>query len=237
MILSPRLVSTSRILALAVAAWLPLSPTTAHAETADAVLSRMDAAAKDFKSLSATMKRKQFTAVLSETTDSAGAVRLKKQAKSGTSGVVEFNEPDPKTVFLNGKTLQVFYPKANTVEIYDTSKYGNNIDQFLLLGFGTTAAELNKNYDVKATGTEAISGVQTTKLELVPKTGELKKLIAKIELWIPEGQANPVREKVTEPSRNYQIVDYSDLKVNPALPDSSFELKLPSGVKKIFPQK
>jgi outer membrane lipoprotein-sorting protein len=71
----------------------------------------------------------------------------------------------------------------------------------------------------------------------MPKTDELKKLITKIELWVPEGQANPIQEKVTEPSKNYELVTYSDIKVNPALPDSAFELKLPPKVKKIYPQR
>jgi len=37
-----------------------------------------------------------------------------------------------------------------------------------------------------------------TRIELTPTTPQTKTLIAKIELWIPEGEANPVREKVTE---------------------------------------
>jgi len=65
----------------------------------------------------------------------------------------------------------------------------------------------------------------------------MKKLITKIELWIPEGQSNPVRAKFSEPSKNYELVDYSDIKVNPALPDSAFDWKLPRNVKKIYPQK
>ena len=65
----------------------------------------------------------------------------------------------------------------------------------------------------------------------------MKKLITKIELWIPEGQSNPMRAKFSEPSKNYELVDYSDIKVNPALPESAFALKLPGNVKKIYPQK
>ena len=66
----------------------------------------------------------------------------------------------------------------------------------------------------------------------------LKKLITKIELWIPEGQSNPIRAKFSaQLSKNYEMVDYSDIKVNPALPDSAFKLELPPNVKKIYPQK
>jgi outer membrane lipoprotein-sorting protein len=206
------------------------------AEPLSNVLGRMDAAAQNFHALSADMKRVQFTAVINEASEMQGVMRLKR-VKNGTTGVVEFQQPEQRTVYVNGHNVQIYYPKANTVEIYDASKYTSNIDQFLLLGFGTSSADLKKSYDLKAAGTETVSGMPTTRIELMPKTDELKKLITKIELWVPEGQANPIQEKVTEPSKNYELVTYSDIKVNPALPDSAFELKLPPKVKKIYPQR
>ena len=217
-------------------ALLLLSGRPACAESLADILARMDRAAEEFRSLSANMKRIQFTAVLSESSEMEGVVRLRR-AKGGTVGVVDFQQPEQRTVFINGKSVQVFYPKANTVEIYDASKYTSNIDQILLLGFGTSSAELMKSYDLKDGGPQKISGVDTTRIEMNPKSAELKKLIARIEMWIPGGQSNPIRVKFSEPSRNYELVDYSEIKTNPALPDSEFTLKLPPGVKKIYPQK
>lgn len=208
----------------------------ARAESLSDVLARMDRAAQDFRSLSANMKRVQYTAVISESNEMDGVIRLKR-IKSGTAGIVEFQQPEQRTVYVSGHNIQIFYPKANTVEIYDSSKYTANIDQFLLLGFGTSSAELRKSYDLKMSGTESIGGVATIRIEMTPKSAELNKLITKIELWIPEGQDIPLQEKVTEPSKNYELITYSDVKVNPNLPDSSFDLRLPPKVKKIYPQK
>ena len=208
----------------------------AQAETLTEVLTRMDQSAREFRSVSTKMKRMQYTAVIDERSEMEGVMRIRR-GKGGTVGVIEFLPPEQRTVFISGKNIQVFYPKANSVEIYDASKYVSNIDQFLLLGFGTTSAELNKSYTMRVAGTETIGSVQATRLELTPKAGELKNLITKIELWIPAGQSNPIQEKVTEPSKNYELVTYSEIRVNPNLPDSAFELKLPGGVKKIYPQK
>ena len=208
----------------------------ATAEPLPDVLARMDRAAAEFHSLSAEMKRVQFTAVLNESSEMDGVVRLRR-TKNGTQGIVEFKQPEQRTVFINGKQVQIYYPKANNVEIYDTSKYTSNMDQILLLGFGTSAAELKKSYDIKDGGVQKISGTDTTRIELTPRSDEMKKLITKIELWIPEGQSNPTRAKFSEPSKNYELVDYSGIKVNPALPESAFAWKLPGNVKKIHPQK
>jgi len=213
-----------------------LSAALAGAEPLADVLARMDQAAGEFHSLSAQMKRVQFTAVLSESSEMDGVLRLR-HANGGTQGIIEFQQPEQRIVFINGKSVQIYYPKAKTDEIYDASKYSSNMDQILLLGFGTSSAELKKSYDIKGGGTEKINGVSTTRIELTPKSAELKKLITQIELWIPEGQSNPIRAKFSEPSKNYELVDYSDIKVNPALPASAFDLKVPAGVKKIYPQK
>ena len=200
------------------------------------VLARMDRSAAEFRSLSAVMKRVHYTAVLDETETMDGAVRLKR-VKNSTAGVIEFKQPEARTIFVSGKIVQVFYPKANTVEIYDASKYTSSMDQIILLGFGTSSTELKKSYEIKDGGVQKLNGVDTTRLELTPKSAELKKLITRIEMWIPDGQSNPLRVKFSEPSRNFEQVDYSNIQTNPALPDSAFELQLPANVRKIYPQK
>jgi outer membrane lipoprotein-sorting protein len=207
-----------------------------HAENLADVLARMDQAAQSFRSLSAKMHRVQFTAVLNESSTMDGTLRLKRVNKR-TTGIVEFLQPDPRTVYVSGKTIEVYLPKAKTEEVYDASKYVANIDQFLLLGFGTTSKELMKFYALKFGGTEQVAGKMCSRIELTPTTPQMKTLVTKIELWIPEGEANPVREKVTEPSKNYELMDYSDIQLNPALPDASFELHVPDGTKKVYPQK
>jgi len=58
-------------------------------------------------------------------------------------------------------------------------------------------------------------------------------LVTKVELWIPASSGNPVREKVLQPSKDYRLVTYSNMKVDTDIPDSAFELKMPKGVKRV----
>jgi len=223
----------SRIAAFTIAASFVILP--AGADSLPDILTRMDRSAKEFHSLSAHMKRADFNAVLNESTDSEGAVRLKK-TKNGAVGIVEFQPPEQRTYYFSGKSVEIYYPKAKSVEIYDAGKYTSRIDEMLLLGFGTSGTDLTKTYDIKVLGAEPIGSVQTTHLELTPKSDELKKYFARIELWIPDGKTNPVQEKVTQPSKDYSIVSYSDVNLNPSLPDSSFVFTVPNGVKQVRPQ-
>jgi outer membrane lipoprotein-sorting protein len=208
----------------------------ARGESLADVLARMDKAAVEFRSFSADVKRTEYTAVLSESQTSDGAIRMRR-TKGGVTGILEFGEPDPRRMRFDGRTAQTYYPKANRVEIIDIGKHGGAVEQFILLGFGTTAAEMRKSYEIKLGGTEQLGGVATTRIELTPKEAEARKLVTKIELWLPEGQGNPIQEKVSTPSHNYNLFVYSNLKPNPALPDSAFELNLPPNVKRITPNK
>jgi outer membrane lipoprotein-sorting protein len=110
---------------------------------------------------------------------------------------------------------------------------GKQVDQLMLLGIGVTSADLRRDFSITAGGTESINGKATTRLELVPKDKDLKKQAEKIELWIPEGDSVPLQSKVTRTSGDYDQILYSDVQMNPALPDSAFELNTPPDVKRI----
>jgi outer membrane lipoprotein-sorting protein len=205
-----------------------------QADSISEVLARMDRAAKEFKAVTADVKRTNYTAVLDESKESSGTMALRR-TKNGNELLAKFSEPDPYDVQLSGHTAKKYSPRANTVEIYDTNKLAT-AQKMMLVGFGIPAADLRKDYDMKSVGSENIGSVSTTHIELTPKSAEVhKNYAAKIDLWIPDGQPNPIREKVTEPSKDYLLWNYSNLKVNPPLPDSAFRINLPPGVKELHP--
>jgi len=87
-------------------------------------------------------------------------------------------------------------------------------------------------------GTEVVKGTPAIHLELIPKAGEARQYVKKLELWFPEHDGPyPSREKITEPSGDSRTVNYSDFKLNPALPPEALKLKLPAGVKTEHPGK
>jgi len=74
--------------------------------------------------------------------------------------------------------------------------------------------------------------MNTTRIDLTPKDSDLKKQVEKIEMWVAEKESVPLQIKVTRTSGDYEQAVYSDVQINPALPDSAFELKLPADVKR-----
>jgi outer membrane lipoprotein-sorting protein len=208
----------------------------AAAETAEAVLARMDKEAASFRQITAKLKKTEYTAVLNDTTAETGEMWLER----GGRGIVmraEFAEPNARSVGVEGNRAQIFYPKIKTVQVYDLGKLGGLVDQFLVLGFGSSGKEILKNYTVAAAGEETINGEKTSRLELTPKVPKLTEQIKKVELWLPQDAGHPVQQRFMQPGGDYYLVTYSDIKLNPGLPGGTFRMNLPAGVRVEHPQK
>jgi outer membrane lipoprotein-sorting protein len=213
-----------------------LACTSVTAEALDDILARMDQSARNFRTFSAKIKRIEFTKVLPNDKEETEGVRRVKRVNGQTVGIVEFVGKNPQTIHFSGKTVEVYSPAAKRVEVYDAGKFGKigkQADQLLLIGIGVTSADLRRDFNIMAGGTETIDGKQATKLMLTPRDNDLKKQVEKIELWIPQGESIPVRSRVTRTSGDYDEVTYSDVQMNPPLPDSDFELKVPADVKRV----
>jgi outer membrane lipoprotein-sorting protein len=202
------------------------------------VMARMDKAATDFKSMTAQVTYVKHTEVLNENDTETGTVTMKKVHSGEVQGLVDFTAPDRKTITFEKRSLQVYLPKIKTVQVFDLAKHGEQLDQFLMIGFGTSGTELAKDYDMTALGTENWQGQPAIHLHLIPKTADARQYVQKLELWIPEqGDPYPLHEKILEPSGDYLLVTYTALKINPPLPPDALKLKVPSGVKTEYPGK
>jgi outer membrane lipoprotein-sorting protein len=196
------------------------------------VLSQMDQSAAKFTGMVSELTRVTYTKVIDEKTTEMGTIFLKKQGSRDLKVLIDFTKPDAKTVAFQGRKAEVYYPKLKTVQEYDIGKQKGLVDQFLLIGFGTTGKELKSNYAVKYTGDETIGGQRAYKLELVPNSEQIKEKLRKLELWIAESGAYPVQQKFLQPSGDYYLFTYSGVKLNSQLTDEQLRLKLPKGVKR-----
>ncbi|MBV9083231.1 MAG: outer membrane lipoprotein carrier protein LolA [Acidobacteriaceae bacterium] len=139
--------------------------------------------------------------------------------------------PGQRTIELKGKVVRVYFPQLNQYQEYDLGDKSQMINQFLLLGFGSSGKDLAGAYEISSEGNENVGDQPATKLQLVPKDAKVKEQLQRVELWIPADQAYPVRQQFYEPSRNWRKVTYSDIKLNPPI-KGNLEFKLPRNAKK-----
>jgi outer membrane lipoprotein-sorting protein len=202
------------------------------------VLARMDKAASEFKAMTAQATYITHTEVLNENDRENGTVTMKKVQAGEVQGRVDFTGPDSKIITFEKRKFQEYLPKINTLQVFDLTKHGEQLDKFLMIGFGTSGTELAKDYDVSVLGTDNAKGPAGIHLQLIPKTADVRQYVQKLELWIPEqGDPYPSREKILEPSGDYRLVTYSETKINPPLQPDALQLKLPPGVKTEYPGK
>ena len=200
------------------------------------VLARMDRAAGSFQAFSADLQSVAHTAVINEDDTDSGAILLKR-TKHGMDMLVEFTAPNKKSIALRDRKIEIYYPNQQVIQEYDISRYRALLDQFMLIGFGTSGRELAEAYNMKVLGAETVAGQQTTGLELVPKSGEVLKNLKKMELWISDARTYPVRQKFYLTAGDYKLVTYTNVKMNPPLSDADLRLKVPKNTKREFPQK
>jgi outer membrane lipoprotein-sorting protein len=205
------------------------------AETLDQTLARMDNAADGFRSMTAKVRRVSYLAVLNADDVYEGTTALRR-TKRDVRVLVHFTSPDDKSVALSGTKIESYLPKLNVVQEYDFGSH-QQVEKFLSLGFGASGADLRRDYALKALGDDTVNGEKTSRIELTPKDKAVLQQFPKIELWIPLTKGYPVQQKLYQRGGDYMLITYSDVAINPPLPDSAFKLNLPKGVKREFPQK
>jgi outer membrane lipoprotein-sorting protein len=196
-----------------------------HADTLDGALNRLDQAGSQFKGMMAQFKYVKHTALVNEDSTSTGAIKMKRPKAGQLLGLLDFVAPDKKIVALNGQKVEIYLPNMKTVQEVDLGKHKVLLEQFFLFGFGTSRRDLEAAYSVSYGGAESVNGEPTTRIVLFSKSEEVKKQLSKFELWISDKTGYPLQQKFYEPSGDYNVFTYSDMKPNPNLPDSA--LKLP----------
>ncbi len=215
---------------------LPFFAAVLSAASLQDVLTRMDKSAESFQSMTGNLVQVNHTEIINENETQNATVRMKR-TKDGIVGRVDFAGPNRKILGVRERQLQMFYPKSNVVELYDVGKFGDQLDQFLLLGFSTSGKELQRNYKIRMMGMETVNGKPTAHLELTPKSKQAQDIFKKADIWLAQDANHPVQEKIHKNDQDYTLITYTDVKLNPPLSDKDLELNLPPGVKKITPQK
>ena len=190
----------------------------------DRVLSEMDSTAKTFHTAEATFSTDHYTKVVDETDTQKGKVYFQRRGKD-VEMAADIAEPDKQyAIYSNGKA-QVYNPKIDQVNEYKTEKNRAQVEAFLLLGFGGGGHDLLSSYDAKYLASESVGGVTASKIELVPKSQQMRNNISRILLWIDPARGISVQLQMFFPEGDYRLTKYSNIQINQKLPDGAFKLK------------
>jgi len=218
-----------------IAALLTVCASAADLQT---VYNKIDAGAAGFKGLTADIKRVAHMDVISEDDVEAGKIAVKRGKGRDVQMRIDFQTPNEKQVAFSGTRADIYYPKTNTDEQYDLGKHKDMVDQFLLLGFGTSSQDLRAKYNIKLLGAEAIGGQPTTHIELTPKETDMAQTFPKVELWISDSTGMALQQKLYEKGgKDYQLAVYSNMKLRPDITEAEVKPNIPKNAHKTSPLK
>src|SRR6202051_4798233 len=201
--------------------------------TLDNILKQMDVQAAGFQSLTADLERTKVTVVVNDKSTESGQIIVRRDDKMR----IEVTQPDARTILRDGENFYIYNPKIHRVEEYNIGKKKSLVDQFLLLGFGTSGSSLKESYTVAVQGEETFDGHKVVRLELLPKTNDVRKQLSKIQLWLDESTWLPLQQQFFETgSGDYSIIHYRNIVRNARIPDGEFKPHWPHGTTVVQPQ-
>jgi outer membrane lipoprotein-sorting protein len=226
-----RLYLLSRLIVAAGILLCAFEPTAGNAQSASsaapslgAVLTQMDSAAAQFRNAEADFKAEMYQKVVNETDTQTGKIYFRRSGKGDLQMASQFQPPDNKYVTYSDGKIRIYQPKIDQVNEYDSGKNRSEIESFMLLGFGGRGHDLQQQFDVQLVGNEDVDGVKTAKLELIPKVERVRNMFNKIDVWVDLSRSISLKQQFFEPSGDYRITHYANIKVNSKINDDVFKL-------------
>jgi len=204
----------------------------------ESVLSRMDATAATFKSAEADFVWDQYEKVVNDTTTQSGKMYFRRSGNQihMAADITGDTAGDKKYVLYQGDMVRVYQPNIDQVTEYATGKDKDAFESFLLLGFGGRGHDMLRSFDMQLLGNEMAGGVNAAKLQLIPKSQKARNVFDRILLWIDPARGISVQQQFFEPSGNYRLAKYSNIKLNEKIPDDVFQLKTTGRTKVVNPK-
>lgn len=200
------------------------------------ILSALDRTAANFRTTQANFVWTQYTKLVDESDIQKGTVYFRR-AGNQVEMAADISDPaPPKYVLFAGSKVQVYQSKIDQVTEYNVGKDRAAFESFLVLGFGGSGQDMLKSFAVTYAGTEKVDGIDTEKLDLVPKSDKVKNTFDHILLWIDPARGISVRQQCFAPGGDYRLATYSDIRWNDKVPDSVFKLKTTSRTKFLSPK-
>lgn len=203
------------------------------ADDLTSVLAKLDAASVKFKSAQADIEWDNVqTAPIEDIDKQAGTVLFER--KNGQLAMAlhlktDNGKPVVKDMVYSGGLFELYEPRVKQMNVYKAGANQAQAEAIMTVGFGGSGKDLQKTWQVSYAGTEQVEGKPAAKLELVPRADGLKKDVSKVVLWVSMDDGIAVKQQSFDPSGNYRVVAYRNIRVNAPVPSGAFEIKTASG--------
>src|SRR5882724_8251898 len=189
----------------------------------DEVLRQMDAASLKFQAAEANFRWDLYERVVKQTTTQTGTIYFKKQGTITVMGA-KIEQPAIKLIEFRNGLLRLYEPGTNHLTIIDATKNKAQLESFLTLGFGGSGKDLAKAWTISDLGDETIDGVQTAKLDLVPKDPAVRNNCTHMTIWVDASRGISLKQSFYMPSEDYRTAVYTNIKYNQKVDEKPYQI-------------
>jgi outer membrane lipoprotein-sorting protein len=203
-----------------------VTETQAQSAHLNEILKRMEAHRTNLTSLRANVTMTKYNDQLKESDTTSGTALYLPTKGRDALVRIDWTKPTEETLaVVNGKYV-IYRPRLKQAITGNANEAkGNGKANNALAFMNMSREQLRANYNVKYLGQETISGNNTWRLELTPKTAANYK---SAELWV-DGNGMPIQAKIVERNNDTNTVLLSNLQKNVTLNAARFKVDLPKG--------
>jgi outer membrane lipoprotein-sorting protein len=198
----------------------------------DKVLSQMDASSTKFQDMQADITADLYTAVVQDHEMQTGKTAFRRIGGSLemiTKILTDNGQPAERDILYKNGELDFYQPALKQETIFTSGANRGEYDSLLATGFGATSRDLSATWTVSFQGMETVDGVQTAKLDLVPKQANIRNSVSHITIWLDPVRDISLKQVMYQPTGDSRTVTYSNIRYNNHPSASLFTLKLASG--------
>ena len=190
--------------------------------TLASVIKKIQEQQKNTQTMQATFRQEKELALLSAPEVSTGTFVFSKP----NNVLWSYEAPKRVQMLIANGALTTYFPDLKKAERIDVKRFEDRIFKYM----GATGAidELAKFFDFTFTDNPKAG---TYVLDLTPKNKAVTKRVRRIKIWIDKSSYITSKVEYVEGDGDITRYEFTNVKINEAVPASRFVLNLPAGVK------
>ncbi|HET7433729.1 MAG TPA: outer membrane lipoprotein carrier protein LolA [Thermoanaerobaculia bacterium] len=190
--------------------------------TLQSVIKKIQEQQKSTNTLQASFRQEKELALLAKPEVSSGTFVYSKP----NNVLWSYDAPKKVQMVIAGGTLTTYYPDLAKAERIDVKRFEDRI--FKYMGASGAIDELARYFDFTFTDSPKAPSYA---LDLKPKTKAVSKRVQRIKIWIDKKSYLTNKIEYVEGDGDITRYEFTNIKVNEAVPASRFALALPANVK------
>ena len=206
------------VCALIVAAFVPVS--TAAPDLFDEIYARGKPLEASLKTLTARFTETSTSSLLSKPLVASGTLAVIRPSRV----VMHYTSPDRRTVLIENDVMRIVWPSRAIDQRTPIGAALRRIQQYFV---DKSPAQLRSHFDIVARDASERPGAWL--LTLTPKRKQIKEGLSQLELWLEKEGVILAAMRMTFPSGDTKLMEFTDVKVNPPIDPAVFRVPQSQG--------